>query len=140
GWIPRALRLEAVMAITRSRRYVPQKIEPKWQQVWREQGIMRASDTSEKPKFYNLVMYPYPSGDMTVGHGRNYVMGDLISRFMLMRGYEVLHPFGWDAFGLPAENAAIKRGNLHPETWTRESIAHGWHDAAMLGILYAWAL
>jgi leucyl-tRNA synthetase len=126
------------MAITRSRRYVPQEIEPKWQQVWREQRIMRASDTSEKPKFYNLVMYPYPSGDMTVGHGRNYVMGDLISRFMLMRGYEVLHPFGWDAFGLPAENAAIKRGNLHPETWTRKNIAQGRRDVELLGILYDW--
>jgi leucyl-tRNA synthetase len=126
------------MAITKSRRYVPQEIEPKWQQVWRERRIMRASDTSQKPKFYNLVMYPYPSGDMTVGHGRNYVMGDLISRFMLMRGYEVLHPFGWDAFGLPAENAAIKRGNLHPETWTRENIAQGRRDVEMLGILYDW--
>jgi leucyl-tRNA synthetase len=126
------------MAITKSRRYVPQEIEPKWQEIWRERGIMRASDTSEKPKFYNLVMYPYPSGDMTVGHGRNYVMGDLISRFMLMRGYEVLHPFGWDAFGLPAENAAMKRGNLHPETWTRENIAQGRRDVEMLGILYDW--
>jgi leucyl-tRNA synthetase len=126
------------MAVTRSRRYVPQEIEPKWQQVWRERGIMRASDTSEKPKFYNLVMYPYPSGDMTVGHGRNYVMGDLISRFMLMRGYEVLHPFGWDAFGLPAENAAIKRGNLHPETWTRRNIVQGRKDVELLGILYDW--
>jgi leucyl-tRNA synthetase len=126
------------MAITRSRGYVPQEIEPKWQQVWRERGIMHASDISDKPKFYNLVMYPYPSGDMTVGHGRNYVMGDLISRFMLMRGYEVLHPFGWDAFGLPAENAAIKRGNLHPETWTRENIAHGRRDVELLGILYDW--
>jgi leucyl-tRNA synthetase len=126
------------MAITSSRRYVPQEIEPRWQQVWRERGIMHASDSSPKPKFYNLVMYPYPSGDMTVGHGRNYVMGDLISRFMLMRGYEVLHPFGWDAFGLPAENAAMKRGNLHPETWTRQNIAQGHRDVEMLGILYDW--
>ncbi|HXM57045.1 MAG TPA: leucine--tRNA ligase, partial [Candidatus Dormibacteraeota bacterium] len=126
------------MAVSRTRGYVPQEVEAKWQQIWRERGVMRASDTSEKPKYYDLVMYPYPSGDMTVGHGRNYVMGDLLARFMRMRGYEVLHPFGWDAFGLPAENAAMKRGNLHPETWTRENMARGRRDVEMLGILYDW--
>src|SRR5256886_13509049 len=131
------------MAVPRSRGYaprgyVPQQIEPKRQRTWRERRVMYASDASDKPKYYNLVMYPYPSGDMTVGHGRNYVMGDLVSRFMRMRGYEVLHPFGWDAFGLPAENAAIKRQNLHPETWTRNNIAQGRRDVEMLGILYDW--
>jgi leucyl-tRNA synthetase len=126
------------MAVMQRRRYVPREIEPKWQRIWRERGVMKADDRSEKPKYYNLVMYPYPSGDITVGHGRNYIIGDLIARFMRMRGYEVLHPFGWDAFGLPAENAAMKREGLHPETWTRENIVQTTRDVQMLGILYDW--
>jgi leucyl-tRNA synthetase len=126
------------MAVIQRRRYVPREIEPKWQRIWRERGVMKADDRSEKPKYYDLVMYPYPSGDITVGHGRNYIIGDLIARFMRMRGYEVLHPFGWDAFGLPAENAAMKQEGLHPETWTRENIAQTTRDLQMLGILYDW--
>jgi leucyl-tRNA synthetase len=112
---------------TKSRRssYIPQEIEPKWQKVWADRGVMKASDSSAKPKFYDLVMYPYPSGDLTVGHARNYVMGDVLARMKRMQGFEVLHPFGWDAFGLPAENAAMKRGNLHPETWTLANIEKG---------------
>jgi leucyl-tRNA synthetase len=126
--------------VNRPRRsvYVPQEIEPKWQRVWAERGVMKASDTSTKPKYYDLVMYPYPSGDLTVGHARNYVMGDVLARMKRMQGFEVLHPFGWDAFGLPAENAAMKRGGLHPETWTRENIAKGTRELKMLGILYDW--
>src|SRR2546430_4188619 len=81
--------------------YVPQAIELKWQDVWRERGVMEASDVSPRPTYYNLVMFPYPSGDLHMGHMRNYVIGDLYSRFQRMRGYEVLSPFGWDAFGLP---------------------------------------
>ncbi|TMC14303.1 MAG: leucine--tRNA ligase, partial [Chloroflexi bacterium] len=81
--------------------YVPQEIEPKWQRRWLEAGVMRASDSSPKPKYYNLVMFPYPSGELHMGHMKNYVIGDLYSRFMRMRGFEVLNPFGWDAFGLP---------------------------------------
>jgi leucyl-tRNA synthetase len=127
------------MAVTGRRRgYVPQEIEPKWQRVWEERGVMRADDTSSRPKYYNLVMYPYPSGDLTVGHGRNYVIGDLISRFKRMSGYEVLSPFGYDAFGLPAENAAMKVVGLHPETWTRDNIRDIRRDVRMLGILYDW--
>jgi leucyl-tRNA synthetase len=99
---------------------------------------MKASDKSLKPKYYDLVMYPYPSGDLTVGHARNYVMGDVLARMKRMQGYEVLHPFGWDAFGLPAENAAMKRGGIHPETWTLENIAKGKRELKMLGILYDW--
>jgi leucyl-tRNA synthetase len=125
---------------TRPRRsaYVPQEIEPKWQKVWAERGVMKASDSSSKPKFYDLVMYPYPSGDLTVGHARNYVMGDVLARMKRMQGFEVLHPFGWDAFGLPAENAAMKRGNLHPQTWTLANIEKGKRELKMMGILYDW--
>src|SRR3989449_1524236 len=118
--------------------YIPQEIEPKWQKVWAERGVMKADDGSPKPKFYDLVMYPYPSGDLTVGHLRNYVMGDVLARMKRMQGFEVLHPFGWDAFGLPAENAAMKRGNLHPRTWTLKNIAKGQRELKMAGILYDW--
>src|SRR5438552_18920153 len=119
--------------------YVPQEIEPRWQQIWAERGVMKASDSSPKPKYYDLVMYPYPSGDLTVGHARNYVMGDVLARMKRMQGFEVLHPFGWDAFGLPAENAAMKRGGgLHPRTWTRENVAKGTRELKMMGIPYDW--
>src|SRR3989475_366818 len=119
--------------------YVPQEIEPRWQQIWAERGVMKASDSSAKPKYYDLVMYPYPSGDLTVGHARNYVMGDVLARMKRMQGFEVLHPFGWDAFGLPAENAAMKRGGgLHPRTWTLQNIAKAERELKMMGILYDW--
>ena len=118
--------------------YVPQEIEPKWQKIWAERGVMKAADDSPKPKYYDLVMYPYPSGDLTVGHARNYVMGDALARMKRMQGFEVLHPFGWDAFGLPAENAAIKRGGLHPQTWTLTNIEKGKRELKMMGILYDW--
>jgi len=118
--------------------YVPQEIEPKWQKTWVEHGVMKASDKSPKPKYYDLVMYPYPSGDMTVGHARNYVMGDVLARLKRMQGFEVLHPFGWDAFGLPAENAAMKRGGVHPKKWTLDNIVKFKAELKMLGILYDW--
>src|ERR1700758_5324708 len=126
------------MSVPRRVGYIPQEIEPKWQRIWAERGVMVANDASTKPKYYDLVMYPYPSGDLTVGHARNYVMGDVLARMKRMQGMEVLHPFGWDAFGLPAENAAMKRPGLHPETWTRENIAKGTRELKMLGILYDW--
>jgi leucyl-tRNA synthetase len=126
------------MSPARHSSYVPQDIEPKWQKVWADHGVMKAADDSPKPKFYDLVMYPYPSGDLTVGHARNYVMGDVLARMKRMQGFEVLHPFGWDAFGLPAENAAMKRGGIHPETWTLGNIAKGKRELQMLGILYDW--
>jgi leucyl-tRNA synthetase len=126
------------MAARTARPYVAQEIEPRWQRAWREQGVMEADDASTKPKFYNLVMFPYPSGDATVGHMRNYVIGDLIARFRHMQGYEVLNPFGWDAFGLPAENAAMRRGNIHPRDWTEENIANFRRQVEMIGILYDW--
>jgi leucyl-tRNA synthetase len=117
--------------------YVPQEIEPKWQKIWAERGVMKAADSSGKPKHYELVMYPYPSGDLTVGHARNYVMGDVRARMKRMQGFEVLHPFGWDAFGLPAENAAMKR-DMHPAKWTRDNIAKGKSELKLMGILYDW--
>jgi leucyl-tRNA synthetase len=126
------------VATTKRRGYVPQEFEPKWQKAWREHGVMSASDSSQKPKYYDLVMYPYPSGDLTMGHMRNYVIGDVLARFQRMRGFEVLHPFGWDAFGLPAENAAIKR-NIHPAEWTRNNIATAKRQIEMVGILYDWS-
>jgi len=126
------------MRVTRRRGYVPQDIESKWQRVWRDRGVMSADDSSARAKFYNLVMFPYPSGDLHMGHMRNYVIGDLYSRFQRMRRYEVLNPFGWDAFGLPAENAAMKAG-LHPETWTRDNVARAKEQLAMMGILYDWS-
>jgi leucyl-tRNA synthetase len=119
--------------------YVPQEIEPKWQQVWAERGVMKADDASPKPKFYNLVMFPYPSGPLHMGHMRNYVIGDLLSRFKRMQGFEVLNPMGWDAFGLPAENDAIKRGGgVHPEVWTRGNIAIAKRQLGIMGVLYDW--
>jgi leucyl-tRNA synthetase len=126
------------MNVTRRTGYIPQEVEPKWQRIWAERGVMKAADDSPKPKYYDLVMYPYPSGDLTVGHARNYVMGDVLARMKRMQGHEVLHPFGWDAFGLPAENAAMKRGGVHPETWTLENIRKGTRELKMLGILYDW--
>ena len=126
------------MSPSRHSGYVPQDIEPKWQKVWADHGVMKAADDSPKPKFYDLVMYPYPSGDLTVGHARNYVMGDVLARMKRMQGFEVLHPFGWDAFGLPAENAAMKRGGMHPETWTLGNIEKGKRELQMMGILYDW--
>ena len=122
---------------TRRSPFVPQEIEPKWQKIWAERGVMKAADSSTKPKHYELVMYPYPSGDLTVGHARNYVMGDVRARMKRMQGFEVLHPFGWDSFGLPAENAAAKR-DLHPAKWTRDNIAKGKHELKLMGILYDW--
>src|SRR6202049_3723555 len=111
---------------TKQRRsgYIPQEIEPKWQQVWAERGVINAADAAPKPNFDNPVMVPYPSGPLHMGHMRNYVIGDLLSRFKRMQGFEVLNPMGWDAFGLPAENDAIKRGGgVHPEVWTRGKLA-----------------
>jgi leucyl-tRNA synthetase len=125
------------MAITKPARYVPQEIEPKWQRAWAERAVMRADDSTTKPKFYNLVMFPYPSGELHMGHMRNYVIGDLVSRFYRMRGYEVLSPFGWDAFGLPAENAAIKKGT-HPRDETLGNIVIAKRQLGLMGILYDW--
>jgi leucyl-tRNA synthetase len=117
--------------------YKPQTIEKKWQELWRTQRTFEVTEDAAKPKYYCLEMFAYPSGHAHVGHVRNYMIGDVVARMKRMRGLNVLHPFGWDAFGLPAENAAIKNGT-HPETWTLENIAHMKGQLQRLGISYAW--
>src|SRR3546814_2631870 len=104
------------------RRFNPLEADARWQQIWGERQTFRASDDSEKPRSYVLEMFPYPSGRIHIGHVRNYSMGDVLARFRRMIGHEVLHPMGWDAFGMPAENAAMEK-NVHPGSWTRENIA-----------------
>jgi leucyl-tRNA synthetase len=117
--------------------YKPQDIERKWQDHWRDTRAFEADENPDRPKFYCLEMFAYPSGHAHVGHVRNYMIGDVVARMKRMRGFNVLHPFGWDAFGLPAENAAIKHGT-HPETWTFENIEHMKGQLQRIGISYAW--
>ena len=119
------------------REYTPQALDRKWQARWAETGAFEVTEDPSKPKFYCLEMFAYPSGHAHIGHVRNYTIGDVIARMKRMRGFNVLHPFGWDAFGLPAENAAIK-GGLHPETSTRANIAHMQGQLKRMGISYAW--
>ena len=117
--------------------YNPHAIEEKWQRRWAAQRTFEVTEAPGRPKFYCLVMFAYPSGHAHVGHVRNYMIGDVIARMKRMCGFNVLHPFGWDAFGLPAENAAIKNRS-HPQTWTLENIAHMKGQLQRLGISYAW--
>ncbi len=115
-----------------------QTIETRWQKRWAEEGAFEVTEDPKKPKFYCLEMLPYPSGDIHVGHVRNYCITDVISRCKTMRGFNVMHPIGWDALGLPAENAAIKRG-IHPEKWTRQNIAGMKRQLQRLGFSYPWS-
>ncbi|MBX9571535.1 MAG: leucine--tRNA ligase [Candidatus Obscuribacterales bacterium] len=118
--------------------YNPQQIEEKWQAEWENLGIYKAIDNDSRPKFYSLVMFPYPSGDLHMGHMRVYTISDVISRHKRMLGFNVLNPMGWDAFGLPAENAAIKR-KLHPESWTKSNIKYMRDEQLKkLGTSYDW--
>ncbi len=119
------------------REYTPQSLDRKWQARWQETGAFEVTEDASKPKFYCLEMFAYPSGHAHVGHVRNYMIGDVMARQKRMRGFNVLHPFGWDAFGLPAENAAIKQG-IHPEQSTLANIAHMKGQLQRLGISYAW--
>jgi len=117
--------------------YDPQAVESRWRDFWREKGYFKADTSRTERKFYYLNMFPYPSGYLHVGHGRNYIIGDAIVRFLTMRGYNVLNPMGWDAFGLPAENAAIDRG-IHPRDWTMANIAYAKDQFRAWGIEYDW--
>jgi leucyl-tRNA synthetase len=117
--------------------YRPQQLDKKWQQAWSATRAFEVEIDPSRPKFYCLEMFAYPSGHAHVGHVRNYIIGDVMARTKRMRGYNVLHPFGWDAFGLPAENAAIKTGT-HPEQSTLANIAHMKGQLQRLGISYAW--
>ena len=118
--------------------YDCETIETRWQKRWAETGAFEVTEDPKKPKFYCLEMLPYPSGDIHVGHVRNYCITDVIARYKWMRGFNVLHPIGWDALGLPAENAAIKKG-IHPEKWTRSNIASMKAQLQRLGFSYPWS-
>ncbi|MFN4279239.1 leucine--tRNA ligase [Thermosynechococcus sp.] len=118
-------------------RYDPQVIEAKWQREWAARQLDRTDTDPNKPKFYALSMFPYPSGNLHMGHVRNYTITDVIARCRRMQGYRVLHPMGWDAFGLPAENAAIERG-IHPRIWTQQNIAQMRQELQRLGLSYDW--
>ena len=119
-------------------RYNFAESEPRWQRIWEEKQVFRAGEPSSLPKYYVLEMFPYPSGRLHMGHVRNYSMGDVIARFMRARGYDVLHPMGWDAFGLPAENAAAQTG-AHPAQWTYANIAAMRTQLKSLGLSLDWS-
>ena len=118
-------------------KYDPQAIETKWQEIWSTNGDFHTDHNSDKPKHYVLEMFPYPSGNIHMGHVRNYSLGDVVARFMRMKGKNVMHPMGWDAFGLPAENAAIKN-NIHPAKWTHSNIANMRSQLSRLGYSVDW--
>ena len=117
--------------------YKPHEIEQKWQQRWEQTRAYEVSESPGKKKYYLLEMFPYPSGRIHMGHVRNYSIGDVIARYKMMQGCNVLHPMGWDAFGMPAENAALERG-VHPAKWTYENIAYMKAQLKRMGFSYDW--
>ena len=119
-------------------RYSANEIEAKWQEAWDKAGIFAANHKADKPKYYVLEMFPYPSGRIHMGHVRNYTMGDVIARHKLATGHNVLHPMGWDAFGMPAENAAMAIGG-HPKDWTYGNIADMRGQMKPLGLSIDWS-
>src|SRR5277367_6848795 len=119
-------------------RYEPAALEQAAQQYWDQQQVFAATEDPARPKYYCLSMFPYPSGRLHMGHVRNYTIGDVVARLHRMRGEAVLHPMGWDAFGLPAENAAIK-AKVHPRAWTLQNIQHMREQFLRLGLSYDWS-
>src|SRR5512136_1117506 len=119
------------------KKYNPAAIERKWQQFWEKEELFKVEIDSSKEKYYLLEMFPYPSGRIHMGHVRNYSIGDVIARFRRMKGYKVLHPMGWDAFGMPAENAAIESG-VHPAEYTSKNISTMKRQLKRLGFSYDW--
>uniref|UniRef100_A0A831XLC3 Leucine--tRNA ligase n=1 Tax=Geobacter metallireducens TaxID=28232 RepID=A0A831XLC3_GEOME len=118
-------------------KYIPRNVEEKWQKIWEENKTFKVAEDPSRPKYYLLEMFPYPSGRIHMGHVRNYSIGDVVGRFKRMRGYNVLHPMGWDAFGMPAENAAIQNKS-HPAKWTYENIAYMRSQLKKMGLSYDW--
>jgi leucyl-tRNA synthetase len=118
-------------------RYVPHGLEEKWQKHWEDNHVFHCVEDESRPKYYLMEMFPYPSGRIHMGHVRNYSIGDVMARFRRMQGYNVLHPIGWDAFGLPAENAAIKN-NTHPAKWTYANIDNMRTQLKRMGYAYDW--
>lgn len=117
--------------------YNPQEIEKKWQKIWDEKEIYKTPNDDDREKYYALSMFPYPSGRLHMGHVRNYTITDVIARLKKMEGYNVLHPMGWDSFGLPAENAAIQSGK-DPADWTFSNMAYMQEQLRQLGLSYDW--